>query len=106
MATAEGIGCVAGRKDDGLKLSLVDIERAYCHALATREILIRLPLEDHWEGMRGKIMKSICFARDAAGNWEDCYVDFLAGVGFNMGVSRALRVRACDPQVMFNCAWG
>ena len=51
-------------------MDFIDICRAYFNASARRDVFIRLPPEDHEEGMVGKLMKSMYGTRDAAQNWE------------------------------------
>ena len=37
--------------------------------------------------MCGKLMKSMYGTRDAASNWEDCYMEFAREIGFNNGIA-------------------
>ena len=82
MAVTEGIDYVAGKKEDGLPLSLIDIRGDYFYALAKSENFIRLPLGDHEEGTRGYFMQSTRGTGDAASNWEYGYMEFLTKFGF------------------------
>ena len=71
----------------GLKLAFTDVKSAYFYAKAKKDIFIRLPEEDHEPGMCGKLLKSMYGTRDAASNWEDCYMDFASEIGFSNGVA-------------------
>ena len=66
-------------------MDFIDIRRAYFHANAIRDVYIELPPEDHEEGKCGKLLKSLYGTRDAAQNWERCYVQFMTSVGFTQG---------------------
>ena len=61
------------RKQKKWKLDSIDIKRAYVHAMAKRDIYVRLPAEDHQEGMCGKLIKAMYGTRDAASSWEHAY---------------------------------
>ena len=74
MATTHGIG--TGVKDH-LKIDFIDVSRAYFHARARREVFIKLPPEDHEDGMCGKLVKAMYGTRDAAQNWEMEYTGFM-----------------------------
>ena len=76
MAVTEGVGFKRGEREHGLKLAFIDVKRAYFYAKAKKDIFIILPEEDAEPGMCGKLLKSMYGARDAASNWEDCYIDF------------------------------
>ena len=82
-----GIGCEWRREKEGMKLDLIDIKRAFFHALAFRAVFVNLPEEDYQEGMCGKLNKSMYGTRDAAQNWEREYIEFMASVGFVSGIS-------------------
>jgi hypothetical protein len=57
--------------------------RAYFHAKARRRVFVRLPKEDHEEGMCGLLGKAMYGTRDAAQNWECEYIEFMESVGFS-----------------------
>ena len=85
LATTHGIGIGQGAH---LKLDFIDISRAYFHAAARRDVYVRLPQEDHEEGMVGKFMKAMYGTRDAAQNWEAEYRSFMIEhCGFNQCMS-------------------
>ena len=87
MAVTEGVGFTKGGREFCLKLAFIDIKRAYFYANAKSDIFIKLPPEDAEPGMCFKLEKSMCGARDAASNWEDCYMEFANEVGFTSGVA-------------------
>ena len=57
---------------------------------AKRKENIGLQKEDAEEGKCGKLLESMCGARDAAQNWEIEYNKFLSKAGFKRGVSSRL----------------
>ena len=73
------------RKQKRWKLDSIDIKRAYFHAMAKRDIYVRLPPEDHQSEMCGKLVKAMYGTRDAASNWEDAYTEFMISSGFKVG---------------------
>ena len=87
LAVTEGIGYVQGQKEQGMKIDLIDVRRAYFHAKARRRVFVRLPEEDKEEGKVGLLAKAMYGTRDAAQNWEYEYIDFMEQIGF--GRSRA-----------------
>ena len=52
-----------------------------------RTSFLKLPQEDSAPGMCGKLLKSMYGTRDAASNWEDGYMDFAKGIGFESGLA-------------------
>ena len=68
-----------------MKLLFIDIRKAYFHAKAIRRVFIKLPEEDCEEGMCGLLLMSLYGTRDAAQNWEACYVEFMESIGFTRG---------------------
>ena len=68
-------------------MDFIDIRRAYFHAYATREVYVELPMEDHQDGICGKLYESMYGTRDAAQNWEAAYTEFMRGIGFTIGMS-------------------
>ena len=69
-----------------MKLGFIDIRRAYFHAKARRRVYVQLPPEDAEPGMCGLLLKSMYGTRDAAQNWEDCYVEAMQELGFRRGL--------------------
>ena len=69
------------------KVGFYDVRRAYFPAKARREVFVRLPAEDHTEGMCGKLVKAMYGTRDAAQDWERKYNDVLARLGIVCGRS-------------------
>ena len=90
MAVTEGIGYKRGEREMGLKLAFIDVKRAYFYAKAKNDIFIRLPAEDAEPGMCGKLVKSMYGTRDAASNWEDCYMDLTCHTFRVVGLRRAV----------------
>ena len=87
MAVTEGVGYKAGEREHGMKLAFIDVKRAYFYAKAKKNIFVKLPEEDAEPGMCGRLLKSMYGTRDAASNWEDCYMDFSNDIGFVSGVA-------------------
>ena len=82
FAVTEGIGYVRGRRLEGMKIDFIAVRRAYFHALARREIYVRLCREDYEAGMCGRLQKAMYGTRDAVQNWECEYVEFMLSIGF------------------------
>ena len=74
LATTQGIGFGSGPH---LLLHFMDSSRAYFHALARRDVFVKLPAEDHEPGLVGKLLKAMYFTRHAAQNWECEYRQFM-----------------------------
>ena len=71
-----------------LKLSFVDIRKAYFNGTPTRNLYVRLPTELGLpKNVLGKLVKCMYGTRDAGAIWEQCYVDCLIGLGFKQGVA-------------------
>ena len=80
-----GIGIENARED--MVMDLIDVRRAYCHAMARQDVYVELPEEDAEEGMCGKLIRSMYGAGDAAQNWEAEYVQLMEDIGFDSGRS-------------------
>ena len=52
------------------KMCIFDVSRAHFHSPAARAIYIKLPPEDHTEGMCGRLKKAMYGNRDAVAAWE------------------------------------
>ena len=81
IATGERIGKV---------VALVDLRRAYFHALARRRVFVELPPEDNHPGdehMCGLLRCSLCGTRDAAQHWEEELASTLSGLGLTRGTA-------------------
>ena len=77
------------RKRQGrhLKISCVDIKKAYFNGKPKRNLYVRLPPELGLpRGTLGKLMRCMYGTRDAGAIWEQCYVDCLVGMGFAQGL--------------------
>ena len=59
------------------KLLFVDVRKAYFNATPMREVYVKLPAEDHVEGMCGLLNRCLYGTRDAAACWEACYTKAL-----------------------------
>ena len=81
-AVTEGIGYKEGLREKGMKVDCIDVRRAYFHAKARRRVFVRLPEEDHEDGMCGLLVKAMYGTRDAAQNWEHEYIEFMDNAGF------------------------
>jgi len=81
----KGIGWNDNREDH--VMDVIDIRRAYFHAMARRDVFVELPEEDAEEGMCGWLVKSLYGTRDAAQNWEAEYTEFMMDLGFTSGVA-------------------
>ena len=76
------------RRGQKLKLSFVDIRKAYFNGVPTRNIYIRLPPELGLpRETLGKLARCMYGTRDAGAIWEQCYVDCLTKIGFQQGVA-------------------
>ena len=77
------------RKRDGrhLKISCVDIRKAYFNGKPNRSLYVRLPPELGLpRNVLGKLVRCMYGTRDAGAIWETCYVDCLVGMGFAQGL--------------------
>jgi hypothetical protein len=77
------------QKRDGrrLKISCVDIRKAYFNGRPKRSLYVRLPPELGLpRNMLGKLVRCMYGTRDAGAIWEQCYVDCLVGMGFEQGL--------------------
>ena len=72
---------------EDIVMDFVDVVRAYFHALARRQEYVKLPSEDHAEGMRGLLKRAMYGTRDAAQNWESAYAELVEDLGFARGKS-------------------
>ena len=71
-----------------LRLSFVDIRKAYFNALPERDIYMRLPKEMGLPpNLVAKQVRCVYGTRDAGKLWEDTYTQVLEGMGFTTGVS-------------------
>ena len=71
-----------------LKLSFVDIRKAYFNGTPTRNLYVRLPTELGFQkNTLGKLIKCMYGTRDAGAIWEQCYVDCLINLGFKQGIA-------------------
>ena len=70
-----------------LKLSFVDIRKAYFNGKPKRSLYVRLPPELGLpKDVVAKLERCMYGTRDAGAIWETCYVDCLVGMGFVQGV--------------------
>ena len=84
MAVTEGIGWGAGWCH---KIDFIDVKRAYFYAPVKRNVYVKLPPEDAFEGYCGKLNESMHGTRDASLNWEVEYIRFMESSGFKKGLS-------------------
>ena len=70
-----------------LKISCVDIRKAYFNGVPKRSMYVRLPPELGLpRNVLGKLVRCMYGTRDAGAIWEQCYVDCLEGLGFKQGL--------------------
>ena len=62
-------------------------------------MFIELPEEDKVEGMCGEMLKSMYGTRDAAKNWENCYSEFMEGIGMMRGKTSACTFWSKDKDI-------
>ena len=71
------------RGGKALKLSFVDIVKAYFNGRPTRSLYVRLPKElGLAKGVVGKLTRCLYGTRDAGAMWEECYTSCLVSIGF------------------------
>ena len=76
------------RRGKKLKLSFVDIRKAYFNGIPTRNLYVRLPAELGMpKNVLGKLVKCMYGTRDAGAIWEQCYANCLIDLGFKQGVA-------------------
>ena len=76
------------RKGKPLRLSFVDIRKAYFNALPERAIFMKVPKELGFPpGTVARQVRCVYGTRDAGKLWEDTYTQVLEGIGFQTGVS-------------------
>ena len=69
-----------------LKLSLVDVRKAYFNGTPTRDIFVRIPQEMGLSRKTvAKLKKCLYGTRDAGHIWEAVYGDALVAMGFSQG---------------------
>ena len=76
------------RKGKPLRLSFVDIRKAYFNAIPERAIFMRVPKELGLPpNTVARQVRCVYGTRDAGKLWEDTYTQVLEGLGFTTGVS-------------------
>ena len=76
------------RDNKRLKLSFIDVRKAYFHGVPTRKIFVRLPPElGLGKDLVGRLDRCMYGTRDAGAIWEGCYSDALIQMGFRQGVA-------------------
>ena len=76
------------RRGKKLKLSFVDIRKAYFNGRPKRNIYIRLPPELGLpRETLGKLARCMYGTRDAGAIWEQCFADCLVQLGFQQGAA-------------------
>ena len=69
-----------------MKLSFVDIVKAYFNGVPTRSLYVKLPKELGLpRNIVGKLRRCLYGTRDAGAIWEECYANCLTGIGFIQG---------------------
>ena len=72
-------------RDKKRKLLLIDVRKAYLHAVAEREVYVQLPKEMNLQGKCGRLNRCLYGTRDAALQWEALYSKELISMGFMKG---------------------
>ena len=76
------------RNGDPLKLSVVDVEKAYSYGIPERSLYVRLPPEmGLGKQVVGKLVRCMYGTRDAGAIWEGCYTSCLVDMGFIQGAA-------------------
>lgn len=71
-----------------LKLSALDVTKAYVHATPSRKMFVRAPKELGLAAGTVGRLKTYCYGtRDAGALWEECYATALVEVGCRRGVA-------------------
>ena len=77
-----------GRHGSALKLSLVDIRKAYVNGVPKRKVYLMLPPELGLpSGTLGFLIRCAYGTRDAGAIWEETYAEALIELGFTRGVA-------------------
>ena len=73
---------------ENLKISFVDVKKAYFYGIPERTLYVRLPMElGLGKGVVGKLVRCMYGTRDAGAIWENCYTTCLTNLGFIQGSS-------------------
>ena len=81
-----------------LKISFIDVRKAYFNGIPTRNLYVRLPTELGLpRDTVGKLVRCMYGTRDAGAIWEGCYVDCLKKIGFTQG--------AASPCCFYHATW-
>ena len=73
---------------ENLKVSFVDVKKAYFYGIPERTLYVRLPSElGLGKGVVGKLVRCMYGTRDAGAIWENCYTTCLTNLGFIQGAS-------------------
>ena len=76
------------RNGDPLKLSFVDVKKAYFYGIPERSLYVRLPPEmGLGKQVVGKLVRCMYGTRDAGAIWEGCYTSCLVDMGFIQGAA-------------------
>ena len=76
------------RGNFNLRISFVDIKKAYFNGIPTRDIYMSVPKEMGLPpGTLAKQVRCVYGTRDAGKIWEDTYTQVLEGAGFHAGGS-------------------
>ena len=87
------------RNGHNLKLSFIDVRKAYFHGTPTRQLFDKFPKEmGMGTGYVARLDKCVYGTRDAGMLWEMVYTEALKSAGFIQGVA--------SPCCFFHPAWG
>ena len=71
-----------------MKLSFIDVRKAYFHGTPTRKLFVRFPRElGLGPGFVGRLDKAMYGTRDAGMLWEMVYSQALKDAGFKQGIA-------------------
>ena len=75
------------RAGQPLKLSFIDVRKAYFHGVSSRKLYVRLTGEmGQGKEVVAKLEKCIYGCRDSGAIWESVYGDALVAMGFTQGL--------------------
>ena len=75
-------------KSEEIKISFVDVKKAYFYGIPERTLYVRLPPElGLGKEVVGKLIRCMYGTRDAGAIWENCYTSCLTKLGFVQGAS-------------------
>ena len=90
-----------------VKLSVVDIRKAYFNGKPSRKLFLRLPSELGFpKDLVARLDRCVYGTRDAGAIWEDVYSDVLLKMGFQQGKGSPLLLPSPAARPELRGAWG